>query len=114
MNAFRSPVIGLVLAAVVMLPGCRVLGSSNTCNKPQEYQQAQDLPALHVPLGLDAPDTRAALRIPPLDQPPVAPRSEKDPCLDEPPAYASTPAAPAGPVPAPAGAPPAPGRPPGG
>ncbi len=96
MNALRTPVIGLVLASLVLLPGCRVLKSGGgACKKPQEYQQAEDLPALRIPVGLDAPDTRTALRIPQLQEPAV-PRGQDEPCLEEPPAYSSTPARPAG------------------
>jgi hypothetical protein len=39
-----------------------------------------------VPPGLDAPDTRNALPIPPLSEP-ERPRKAEDPCLDAPPKY---------------------------
>lgn len=100
MNSPRTPVIGLILAALVLLPGCRLLNRTS-CNKPQAYQKAEDNPALKIPLGLDAPDTRTALHIPPLTEP-VAPRGPDDPCLDAPPSYVTAPARPAAPpVPAP-------------
>jgi len=79
----------LLAVAVILLAGCRSLGSS--CHDPKPYAQAQDLPPLRIPPGLDAPDTRNALRIPKLDTPAPPPRKEGDPCLDEPPPF-STPA----------------------
>jgi len=88
--------MAVAVAAALVLSGCKTLASSS-CNKPQVYQQAGDEPALRIPLGLDAPDTRTALRIPPLDEP-AAPRAPSDPCLDEPPAFAApAPATPAAP-----------------
>jgi 2-oxoglutarate decarboxylase len=94
-----------MLAGVAVLSGCGRFSGSN-CNKPQMYAQAQSVPALKVPAGLDAPDTRAALRIPELNEP-EAPRGAGDPCLEMPPPY-SAPAAPAAARPAPAPAAPAP------
>jgi len=79
-------------ASFAVLPGCKRLFASS-CNKPQVYAQAQSLPPLRIPVGLDGPDTRAAMKIPDLNEP-EAPRGPKDPCLQEPPAFttASTPA----------------------
>jgi hypothetical protein len=47
---------------------------------------AKSVPPLKIPQGLDAPDTASALKLPTLNEP-VAPRSKKDPCLDEPPSF---------------------------
>ena len=79
-------------ASFAVLPGCKRLFASS-CSKPQAYAQAQSLPPLRIPVGLDGPDTRTALKIPDLNEP-EAPRKPKDPCLEEPPAFAtaSTPA----------------------
>ena len=88
MTASR-PTLCLLIAATMVLGGCRALTGSN-CHKPQAYEQAQDLPALEIPPGLDAPDTRGALRIPALNEP-EAPRGPDDPCLEEPPPYSNAP-----------------------
>jgi hypothetical protein len=79
-------------AGFAVLPGCKRLFASN-CSKPQAYADAQSLPPLRIPVGLDGPDTRAALKIPDLNEP-EAPRGPKDPCLVDPPAF-TTSAAPA-------------------
>jgi hypothetical protein len=54
---------------------------------------AKSVPPLKIPQGLDAPDTASALKLPTLNEP-VAPRSKKDPCLDEPPSFKLTKPAP--------------------
>jgi hypothetical protein len=41
------------------------------------------VPALKMPAGLDGPDTREAMQVPPLTEPEV-PRPAKGPCLEEP------------------------------
>ncbi len=50
---------------------------------PRAYATAQEVPVLKMPAGLDGPDTREALQVPPLTEP-EAPRPEKGPCLEEP------------------------------
>jgi uncharacterized lipoprotein len=83
----RLPVRLVVLAcALTVLGGCKSLLGGN-CNKPQPYQRAEDLQPLKVPVGLEAPDTRNALKIPKLDTPAPPPRGEKDECLESPPKY---------------------------
>jgi hypothetical protein len=88
----RLLLTAVLCAGFAVLPGCKRLFAS-TCNKPQLYAQAQSLPPLRIPVGLDGPDTRAAMKIPDLNEP-EAPRGVNDPCLQEPPAFttASTPA----------------------
>jgi uncharacterized lipoprotein len=81
-----------LFASFAVLPGCKRMFASS-CSKPQAYAQAQSLPPLRIPVGLDGPDTRAALKIPDLNEP-EAPRGPKDPCLVDPPAF-TTSAAPA-------------------
>ena len=88
----RNLLVVLLAGSLVLLPGCKRLLGGN-CHKPQAYAAAQEVPPLRVPAGLDGPDTRAALKIPALEEP-EAPRTAKDPCLEEPPS-ATTPAAPA-------------------
>ncbi|HEY5102484.1 MAG TPA: hypothetical protein VII70_06850 [Steroidobacteraceae bacterium] len=80
-----------VVLLMVSLSGCflwhRHSGKNNTCNDPQIYMKAQSIPPLKTPIGLNAPDTKGALRIPDLNQPPPPPRTRTDPCLDSPPSY---------------------------
>lgn len=78
----RSGMPALV-ALVISLAGC----SSTTCLSP-EYGSGDTIPPLEVPLGLDAPDTRNALKIPDLNEP-ERPHAKGEPCLDEPPPYYS-------------------------
>ncbi len=88
-------VLVLVCAGVfVLLGGCRALRGANSCNKPQPYMAATSVPPLKIPAGLDAPDTANALKLPTLHEP-AAPRSKKDPCLDEPPSFKVSKPAPA-------------------
>jgi hypothetical protein len=74
----------LLAFLVVATAGCKSL----SCNAPPSYGSDSSIPPLEVPLGLDAPDTRNALRVPDLNEP-ERPRSKHDPCLDEPPSYFS-------------------------
>ena len=77
--------------ALVALCGChffhRHSGKNNTCNDPQRYANAQSIAPLKTPIGLNAPDTKGALHIPDLNQPPPPPRTRSDPCLDSPPSF---------------------------
>jgi uncharacterized lipoprotein len=59
------------------------------CNKAQLYDSARSVPLLKVPAGVDAPDTRSALKIPPLNEPAPPPRKTTDLCLDAPPLFAT-------------------------
>lgn len=85
MTRARFLLTAALCASFAVLPGCKRLFASN-CNKPQAYAQAQSLPPLRIPVGLDGPDTRAAMKIPDLNEP-EAPRTQNDPCLQEPPAF---------------------------
>jgi hypothetical protein len=60
-------------------------------------------PALKVPEGLNAPDTRNAIKVPSLNTADT-PRPKSEPCLDQPPSFAVTPATPPGSAPEPAAA----------
>jgi uncharacterized lipoprotein len=84
MGGMKLAVLSL---AVLALTGCKTLFKGESCDKPQIYEAAQSQAALKVPAGLEAPDTRAALRIPELNEP-ARPRKVGDPCLDEPPKFA--------------------------
>lgn len=70
------------LAALMLLSGCGLFRSN--CHEPGAYTKAQSIPPLVIPPGLEAPDTRAALRIPELHEP-ERPRGPGDPCLESPP-----------------------------
>jgi uncharacterized lipoprotein len=87
--------VGLLLGALFALAGCHSLHAfkDKPCNKPAAYTQAQSIPPLKIPTGLDAPDNHGALKIPQLNEPEPPPRNPRDPCLDEPPSY-TTPKAP--------------------
>lgn len=73
--------------ASLLLAGCGSLSLfSVTCAKPADFANVEDRPPLKIPAGFDAPDTRAALTIPPLEAP-EAPRPADSPCLDTPPKF---------------------------
>jgi hypothetical protein len=97
----RTAVSAVVLVA---LAGChnaltKRFFHAKECNKIQMYSSAQSVPPLKVPVGIDPPDTRSALRIPPLNEPAPPPRKLTDPCLDAPPLFAAPrPAVPATPA----------------
>ena len=81
----HPPILPLLLViAALPLAGCKLLGGD--CHKPGVYTEADSIPPLKVPPGLDAPDTRAALKVPDLTEPQRA-RGPNEPCLDEPPRY---------------------------
>ena len=61
-------------------------GSHSKCREPTIGIGAKNSPPLQVPAGLDAPDTRNAIKIPPLTEPEHS-RSAQDPCLSRPPSY---------------------------
>lgn len=56
------------------------------CREPAIGGEANNLPPLKMPPGLDAPDTRNAIKIPPLNEP-ERPRTSTDPCLSLPPSF---------------------------
>jgi uncharacterized lipoprotein len=90
------------LLAVSVLSGCgkRVV----TCKQDnKDYAGAQEVPPLKAPPGLEAPNTRNALKVPPLNTPERM-RGRDEPCLDAPPPYSTTKstAEPAAPAPPPA------------
>lgn len=79
---------GLLLACVlVLLAGCSWWGGNeDPCISAEEYQQAQEVPDLTVPAGLDKPDASGRLQVPP--GPPAAePLSQSAGCLPRPPSY---------------------------
>lgn len=77
--------LGLLVLACFALGACRH-GRVASCPKPGVYAQAGSIPPLRIPSGLQAPDTRGALRIPDLNEP-EQPLPKVAPCLDQPPRY---------------------------
>jgi hypothetical protein len=82
--------IALLGALLATSTGCSWFhhGNRAKCREPTIGEHAKNLPPLKVPAGLDAPDTRNAIKIPPLTEP-EHPRTPKDPCLSSPPSYKS-------------------------
>ena len=79
----------MAISVAAFSAGCGLLPDAySRCNKPQPYQAATVVPPLRVLPGLDAPDTRNALRIPDVPAPQRPPESGR--CLDQPPVYASS------------------------
>ena len=78
----------LGLVATTGLSGCfkSKMVSCNQTNK--DYAGAQEVPPLQAPAGLDAPNTRNALKVPPLNTPERL-RGKDEPCLDIPPPFSS-------------------------
>ena len=77
---------------VAMTAGCK--SRMTSCSQDdKDYAGAQELPPLQAPPGLDAPNTRNALKVPPLNTP-ERKRGKNEPCLDIPPPFATPTAAP--------------------
>ena len=81
----RSLRVLSLIAVLLSVSGC---GSflKVSCAKPEDFANVEDKPPLKIPPGFDAPDTRAALTIPPLETP-ETPRPADAPCLDSPPKF---------------------------
>lgn len=93
----RNALIVASTLALFALTGCG--NRLQTCKQDnKDYVGAQELPPLKAPEGLEAPNTRNALKVPPLNTPERV-RAKTEPCLDMPPPYSATKTAPV-PVPA--------------
>ena len=83
-------IAGTVLAcllSVAVISGCKSrMVSCRQDNK--DYAGARELPPLTAPPGLEVPNTRNALKVPPLDTPERI-RGKDEPCLDSPPPFAN-------------------------
>lgn len=77
-----------MVAALVLQGSCSWLGRSGSKCREPAVPVAEDRAPLRAPAGLDAPDTRNAVKVPPLNEP-ERPRGKGDPCLSEPPPYGS-------------------------
>lgn len=79
--------LALLAASLFTLGGC---GSwslfKSSCARPEDFAGVIDNPPLKIPSGRDAPDTRAALVVPPLETPEL-PRPADAPCIDTPPKF---------------------------
>ena len=84
----RIPVIFLAsVLALATLAGCK--SKATSCHQDnKDYAGAKELPPLKAPPNLDPPNTRNALKVPPLDTPERV-RGKDEPCLDIPPPFAS-------------------------
>ena len=85
------------LALLLGVSGCHLFKnklSYKSCNERQSYAGERSVAPLKIPLGMDAPDTANALRLPPLNEPAPPPRARNAPCLDEPPSFKVAKAAP--------------------
>lgn len=94
---------GLVVISVSGCGGMRKLGNAALPGQPfaqaqtrivckqtnKDYVDAKELPPLRAPAGLEAPDTRNSLRVPPLNTPERV-RGRDEPCLDTPPPFATS------------------------
>ena len=89
-NAKRMAARMAVVALAVMASSCSWMHHGKhrhaKCMEPNIGAQARSLPPLKVPAGMDSPDTRNAIKVPPLTEP-EQPRSAQDPCLSAPPSY---------------------------
>jgi uncharacterized lipoprotein len=84
--------IAVVLLSAVLataaLTGCKS-GKKTLCRQSnKDYVGAKELPPLKAPPGLETPDTRNALKVPPLNTPDRA-RGKDEACLDSPPPFTS-------------------------
>jgi uncharacterized lipoprotein len=92
------------IVAVILISGLAA-GSLSGCGKhlasckqdDKDYVGAKEMPPLKAPDGLETPDTRNALKVPPLNTPERT-RARDEPCLDAPPPFSTEKAAPAGPA----------------
>ena len=81
----RTTCLGL---AALMLSGCSWMHRNrlSSCRETTVVTDARNNPPLKVPPGLDAPDTRNAIKVPDLNEP-ERPRGPHEPCLSQPPSY---------------------------
>ena len=91
MSAPGTRLLSLTAAVVLLLAlgGCSWMHRGKhvaRCREPAVGGEAKNMPPLKVPPGFDAPDTRNAIKIPPLDEP-ERPRGPADPCLSLPPSF---------------------------
>jgi hypothetical protein len=71
------------------IPWVHTSAKAEKCREPPLPASVSSIPLLKAPEGLDAPDTRNAVKVPDLATPDT-PRAAKNKCLSVPPAYLST------------------------
>ena len=82
----------IAVLALTAVSGCKSrMESCHQTNK--DYAGAKDLPPLKAPPGLETPNTRNALKVPPLNTPERI-RGKNEPCLDIPPPFTTPKTAP--------------------
>jgi uncharacterized lipoprotein len=83
-------IAGILLLCVFSATASGCFKSKMTsCNQSnKDYAGAEELPPLQAPPGLDAPNTRNALKVPPLNTPERI-RGKDEPCLDIPPPFST-------------------------
>jgi uncharacterized lipoprotein len=81
-------ILGGCSVAALMLGSCSWMHRNrvSSCRETTLVTEARNLPPLKVPPGLDAPDTRNAIKVPELNEP-ERPRGPHEPCLSQPPSY---------------------------
>jgi uncharacterized lipoprotein len=84
-------IVGILLSALLCtaaMSGCK--SKMATCGQSnKDYAGAQEMPPLKAPPGLETPNTRNSLKVPPLNTPERM-RGKDEPCLDIPPPFASS------------------------
>ena len=84
-RSMRITAILIALIGVAALSACK--SPLNECHESnKDYAGAKELPPLQAPPGLDIPDTRNALKVPPLNTPERV-RGKNEPCLAAPPPF---------------------------
>jgi uncharacterized lipoprotein len=89
-RGMRKAGVLALAAALLLIASCsmvRKVTGSGKCREPV-VPAAVENPPLRAPNGLDAPDTRNAIKVPVLAEP-EKPRGKTDPCLSQPPSYGS-------------------------
>ena len=84
----RKAALASLVSCTLLLGACSMFnrGGKHGCREPDVARSAVSHPPLKVPPGLDTPDTRNAVRVPPLDAP-EQPRRPGDACLSAPPDF---------------------------
>lgn len=79
----------LLILATATLSGCGSFSLFEArCVRPEDYAQVVDNPPLQIPAGLQGPEPRNAVRVPPLGEP-ERKRGADEPCLDAPPRFSA-------------------------
>lgn len=78
-----SSIRGFGLIAIALL----LIGCAQPACRPGPYLEAQAVPPIVVPDGMDAPDRQMALRVPNEQAAPGRPTAHPDDCVAEPPSF---------------------------